>query len=205
MVVSVRVFGEVPERSKGADCKSVGYAFEGSNPSLPRGSSPVRRPFFNLCSFYGIPVMQKSFYKDGLQFECTQCSTCCRFDPGYVFISLSDLNTLTAFIHISRDRFIKKFCRIVTVGDEKRLSLKEKTNYDCIFWKFPGGCTVYEARPFQCRSYPFWSACLRSDTSWSNEALSCPGINTGHRHTQKNIEEWMKKMDNKNYLLEDIL
>ena len=27
--------GEIPERSKGADCKSVGTAFEGSNPSLP--------------------------------------------------------------------------------------------------------------------------------------------------------------------------
>ena len=26
--------GEVPERSKGADCKSVGLAFEGPNPSL---------------------------------------------------------------------------------------------------------------------------------------------------------------------------
>jgi len=25
--------GGVPERSKGTDCKSVGYAFEGSNPS----------------------------------------------------------------------------------------------------------------------------------------------------------------------------
>src|SRR5262245_8088147 len=27
--------GEVPERSKGADCKSVGSAFGGSNPPLP--------------------------------------------------------------------------------------------------------------------------------------------------------------------------
>ena len=26
-------FGGIPERSKGADCKSVGSAFEGSNPS----------------------------------------------------------------------------------------------------------------------------------------------------------------------------
>ena len=26
-------FGGVPERSKGSDCKSDGYAFEGSNPS----------------------------------------------------------------------------------------------------------------------------------------------------------------------------
>lgn len=38
MIVSVQgFFGEVPEWSKGADCKSVGYAFEGSNPSLPIG------------------------------------------------------------------------------------------------------------------------------------------------------------------------
>ena len=28
------VFGEVPERSKGTDCKSVGSAFAGSNPAL---------------------------------------------------------------------------------------------------------------------------------------------------------------------------
>ena len=28
------MFGEVPERSKGPDCKSGGSAFEGSNPSL---------------------------------------------------------------------------------------------------------------------------------------------------------------------------
>jgi hypothetical protein len=27
-------FGEIPEWSKGTDCKSVSYAFEGSNPSL---------------------------------------------------------------------------------------------------------------------------------------------------------------------------
>gem|GEM_PF-3492939 len=27
--------GQVPKRSNGADCKSAGYAFLGSNPSLP--------------------------------------------------------------------------------------------------------------------------------------------------------------------------
>ena len=45
---SVFACGEIPERSKGADCKSVGSAFEGSNPSLPTtskgpGSSVVER------------------------------------------------------------------------------------------------------------------------------------------------------------------
>ena len=31
-------YGEFPERSNGADCKSVGSAFEGSNPPLPKVS-----------------------------------------------------------------------------------------------------------------------------------------------------------------------
>ena len=31
---TIFISGEVPERPKGSDCKSDGYAFEGSNPSL---------------------------------------------------------------------------------------------------------------------------------------------------------------------------
>ncbi len=38
-------YGEVPERPKGADCKSVGYTFEGSNPSLPK-SGPLKGGLF---------------------------------------------------------------------------------------------------------------------------------------------------------------
>ena len=40
--------GEFPERSNGADCKSVGSAFEGSNPPLPKkgGIGNTIPPFF---------------------------------------------------------------------------------------------------------------------------------------------------------------
>ena len=34
-------FGEIPKRSTGADCKSVGDAFVGSNPALPTASTSV--------------------------------------------------------------------------------------------------------------------------------------------------------------------
>ena len=43
---NVLLNGEVPEWPKGADCKSAGDAFEGSNPSLStisRGNSSVGR------------------------------------------------------------------------------------------------------------------------------------------------------------------
>src|SRR3954465_5314490 len=36
-VSMMSVFGGLPERPKGADCKSAGYAFDGSNPSPSTG------------------------------------------------------------------------------------------------------------------------------------------------------------------------
>lgn len=36
--------GEFPERSKGSDCKSDGYAFAGSNPALPSLATSQSRP-----------------------------------------------------------------------------------------------------------------------------------------------------------------
>ena len=47
--------GEVPERSKGADCKSVGSAFEGSNPSLPITGLLLREgPVFSFWGYHGL-------------------------------------------------------------------------------------------------------------------------------------------------------
>ncbi len=150
-------------------------------------------------------MMQKFYHETkGLQFECTRCSRCCRFDPGYVFLSAGDLASLTRRLAMTGNEFIKKFCRIVTVGETKRLSLKEKKNYDCIFWG-EGGCTVYDDRPFQCRSYPFWSPFLSSKSAWEKEALSCPGMNRGTKHSVEVIEKWLEKRDNETYRLEDIL
>ncbi len=148
--------------------------------------------------------MKEPFYKDGLRFECTRCSACCRFDPGYVFISANDLKKLTDFFKMEKRAFVEKYCRIVNVGGSRRLSLNERKNYDCIFWE-KGGCRVYEARPLQCRSYPFWRPFLESEDAWNREAQNCPGINRGNLHSGKVIENWLKKRDNETYKLEDIL
>jgi hypothetical protein len=34
VIITIFEIGEIPERSKGTDCKSVGSAFAGSNPAL---------------------------------------------------------------------------------------------------------------------------------------------------------------------------
>jgi uncharacterized protein len=197
--------GEVPEWSKGADCKSVGSAFEGSNPSLPkRLSLQQREPFFvhffrsgfsqpthsSVCE--GWRIMNEPFYADGLRFECTGCSNCCRHEPGYVFLTAADLSTLSAELDVTREEFVGTYCRSIDLGGFSRLSLTEKSNYDCVFWR-DGGCGVYEARPLQCRTYPFWSSSLGGADDWAQLASECPGANRGRLYSCDEIDELLKQ------------
>ena len=143
--------------------------------------------------------MSELFYKNGLKFECKQCSKCCRLDPGFVFLSYNDLDRLKNYFNISEDKFIEKYCRIVDMGEHKRLSLVEKTNCDCIFWS-NGRCEIYDARPLQCRSYPFWKPFLTDIKSWNTEADSCPGMNHGIIRDRNEIDEWLRSRDTEQYI-----
>jgi Fe-S-cluster containining protein len=66
------------------------------------------------------------------------------------------------------------------------LSLKEKSNYDCIFWN--QGCTVYAARPVQCRTFPFWRSVVSAAETWEIAASGCPGIGSGPLYSREQIE-----------------
>ena len=41
--------------------------------------------------------------------------------------------------------------------------------HGCTFLTREGGCGVYEARPVQCRAYPFWPRVLKSPETWNHE------------------------------------
>lgn len=116
---------------------------------------------------------------------------CCRFDPGYVFLSEEDVMALTRRLDISRDEFEATYCRQVEMDGSHRLSLTEQANNDCIFWK-DGGCSVYEDRPLQCRSFPFWPSYLFSEYTWKSVRRICPGVGLGKTHEAQEIEEWLR-------------
>lgn len=133
--------------------------------------------------------MKDPFYIEGLQFECQRCSRCCRHEPGYVYLSRNDLLGLSNHLKMSEEDFIRNYCRRAARAGGFSLSLIEKDNFDCIFWE-SGICIVYDARPFQCRSYPFWDNYLASKHAWKGLSESCPGVNQGRLHTFEMIEHW---------------
>lgn len=131
------------------------------------------------------------FYSEGLYFSCKRCSVCCRYDAGSVYLSENDVKKLLLRLNMDRESFIKTYCRRVKDWKGKGLlSLKEKANYDCILWE--NGCTVYEDRPLQCRTFPFWDSILSSRKAWEQAATGCPGMNTGTRYTEKQILDYIE-------------
>jgi len=129
------------------------------------------------------------FYASGLKFSCKRCSACCRYDAGFVYLSENDLKKLTSILNIEKDEFINVYCRWVPGGFSENdiLSLKEKSNKDCILWD--NGCKVYMSRPLQCSTFPFWKNILSSFKAWETAASACPGMNSGDLHTNDAINE----------------
>lgn len=134
-------------------------------------------------------MVEQSFYAEGLRFSCGRCSSCCRHEQGYVFLSREDLDSLAAAMNVGQKECQAIWCRWVSFGDGcEYLSLKEKLNYDCIFWN--EGCTVYQQRPLQCRTFPFWDSILVSAEAWENAGRECPGIGRGKLHSMTCIEAY---------------
>jgi len=119
----------------------------------------------------------------GLRFACTSCGNCCSGPPGYVLVSDAECHALARRLGLTTQAFIDQHTHVV----ERGRSLKEvpgPRGFDCIFLdreRVPGKaiCGVYESRPGQCRTWPFWGHTLRTPETWAAAGRSCPGINTG--------------------------
>lgn len=103
-----------------------------------------------------------------------------------MYLSKSDIDRLTSFLKLSTREFLDKYCRPVAWRGKWIVSLQEKINFDCIFWD--QGCTVYNARPVQCSTYPFWDSLLSNSQAWNAESSACPGINKGKNHSYAEIQ-----------------
>ncbi len=88
------------------------------------------------------------------------------------------------------DRFSSKFVRRV----EDHYSLIEREGGDCIFWDAQAGCTVYPARPVQCRTWPFWSENVETPKDWEGITRVCPGSGKGRLYSVDEIVESIGKV-----------
>lgn len=131
----------------------------------------------------------QQWYKDGLAFECTGCGRCCGGGPGVVWVDRKEIELIAAKIEVSHEQMWGKFIRRVPGN---RVSLTEQPNGDCVFLRRNSdgsrSCVIYDIRPQQCRTWPFWGQNLRSLSIWNFTTHNCPGINRGQRYRLEQIE-----------------
>ncbi|OQX57820.1 MAG: zinc/iron-chelating domain-containing protein [Helicobacteraceae bacterium 4484_230] len=105
---------------------------------------------------------------------CAECGgRCCTGESGNIFVSAGEIRELALLKKMSEHDFIE--CYLEKRG--YKYSLKEKRigdSYDCIFYdRQINGCAVYEARPKQCRTFPFWDYYKTRVAELKQE---CPGV-----------------------------
>lgn len=127
------------------------------------------------------------WYQNGLRFQCTACGDCCTGAPGFVWVNKDEISAIAACIgETDVEAFERLYVRKVGI----RKSLKEFPNGDCVFFDDQSRkCKVYEARPRQCRTWPFWDSNLRTPDDWQRTCQVCPGSGTGKLYQLDQIEQ----------------
>lgn len=109
---------------------------------------------------------------------CASCEgNCCIGESGYIWISKDEIIKLADFLKLSVEEFASK--HLIKVGykysiKEKQLS---KENFACHFFDVEKKqCSVYEYRPSQCRTFPFWEHFKTNKEEVFKECLAVQSI-----------------------------
>ena len=130
------------------------------------------------------------FLQEGVRFECQGTGRCCvaRGEYGYIYFSLADRQRMAKVLGISTLQFTRQYCD--KTDGWYHLKHPEKT---C---RFLDGkrCTVYEGRPTQCRTWPFWPENMNART-WNTEVKTfCAGVGKGRYYPPEEIVAILNQM-----------
>ncbi|TWT48701.1 YkgJ family cysteine cluster protein [Botrimarina hoheduenensis] len=121
---------------------------------------------------------------DGLRFTCTGCGDCCAGAEGYVWVNKQEIAALAEQRGMTVEAFEAEHVRKVGV----RKSLTERADGDCVLLDpKTRKCTAYNARPRQCRTWPFWESTVKSPAAWAETCEACPGAGVGKLYTLEEI------------------
>ncbi|MEM9882317.1 MAG: YkgJ family cysteine cluster protein [Planctomycetota bacterium] len=120
------------------------------------------------------------WYADGLRFKCTECGGCCTGGPGYVWFDDDEAQAMADAAGVDKREFYQRYAkRKLGRWTLEEVKLK-RGQYDCVFLerdeRGKGKCSIYHARPTQCRTWPFWASNLKDVRAWREAAEDCPGM-----------------------------
>jgi len=123
--------------------------------------------------------MQDIVIKEGFDYgfipsACSTCGgKCCTGESGYIHVNKNEIERIATFLKVQPEEFKRKYL----YKHGYKYSIKEVKcgdSYECIFYDNEhNGCKIYQARPIQCRTFPFWDYYKTKVDELKQE---CPGI-----------------------------
>lgn len=110
-------------------------------------------------------------------FNPSACSTCqgkcCTGESGYIYVTQEEIVKISTLLNLEVSDFMAKYL----FKNGYKYSIKEvkySDSYECAFYsRATNGCSIYDARPLQCKTFPFWDY---FKTRVDELKLECPGI-----------------------------
>ena len=119
-------------------------------------------------------IKKESFPYAFNQDACATCEgRCCTGESGYIYVSRAEIEKIAELLGLSVNEFGVNYL----FKKDYKYSLKENKfndSYECVFYdRESNGCKIYEARPSQCITFPFWDYFKTRVDELKQE---CPGI-----------------------------
>ena len=127
------------------------------------------------------------FWKDGINFECHECGHCCTFPGGAIYATEDEFQAISTHLNISLTDFYDQYAFPIN----GLISIMSTEKGPCVF--YDKGCTIYEVRPPQCRTYPFWPEVINREIDWKKESKACKGIGQGKSWKKEEIKIELQK------------
>lgn len=111
------------------------------------------------------------------------CGECCSGGEGFVLFNADEAAAIARRLGVPVERFLTEYTHDTEAGRSLR-EVKTVHGLDCVFLDratVPGKavCSLYEDRPTQCRTFPFWPEHIQSRRSWQRLGHACEGVNRG--------------------------
>lgn len=105
---------------------------------------------------------------------CEECQgNCCIGESGYIWVNEGTIQSIARALNLDLETFITNYLTKIRY----RYTIKEipyKDGFRCIFFDVEEKrCQIYNQRPSQCKTFPFWNYFKDNIQEVEKE---CPGI-----------------------------
>lgn len=128
---------------------------------------------------------EKLWWEKGIRFECQGSGQCCvsHGGYGYVYLTKEDRVRMAQALGIPTGQFTRQYCK----KEDGIYHLIDGEQGRCQFLE-DKRCGIYDGRPTQCRTWPFWPEVMSAKIWETDVASFCPGIGKGKIWSKEEIE-----------------